>query len=103
MRVGGIRISHMSHIDKPTAILLTATRGKKEEVTILPLAVEQATTAKQPVDPLNAAEDMIAKAKTLDELDAVSKRINASDKFNAGQKAALAELASVRISELAKS
>lgn len=39
MEVGGIRISHMSHIDKPVTIALTATRGNKKPVTVHPLVV----------------------------------------------------------------
>lgn len=36
-KVGGIRISHLSHIDKPLSIALTETRGKKSKHTIQPL------------------------------------------------------------------
>lgn len=32
--VGGIRISHLSHIEKDTKLKLTATRGKKSEILI---------------------------------------------------------------------
>lgn len=39
MEVGGIRISHMSHIDKPVTIALTATRGNKKPVTVQPLVI----------------------------------------------------------------
>lgn len=35
--VGGIRISHLSHIDKQIKVNLTATRGKKQEYLITPL------------------------------------------------------------------
>lgn len=34
---GGIRISHMSHIDKPLNIALTVTRGKRAPFTVQPL------------------------------------------------------------------
>lgn len=37
VRVGGIRISHLSGIDKPKTFLLTQNRGKRAEVTILPI------------------------------------------------------------------
>lgn len=48
MEVGGIRVSHMSHIDKPVTIALTATRGNKKPVTIKPLTVnESSKTAHQ--------------------------------------------------------
>ena len=35
--VGGIRISHMSHIDRALRIALTVTRGKREPFTVTPL------------------------------------------------------------------
>jgi hypothetical protein len=35
--VGGIRISHMSHIDKPVELLAQTTRGKREKFTVEPL------------------------------------------------------------------
>lgn len=35
--VGGIRISHMSHIDKPVSMSLAQTRGKKTPYTVQPL------------------------------------------------------------------
>jgi hypothetical protein len=36
-RVGGIRVSHLSDIDKPLSIMLTATRGKRANHTVDPL------------------------------------------------------------------
>lgn len=36
-KVGGIRVSHLSHIDKPLSLALTATRGKRTTHTIQPL------------------------------------------------------------------
>lgn len=35
--VGGIRISHMSHIDKPTEVMVQTTRGKRETFKVTPL------------------------------------------------------------------
>lgn len=35
--VGGIRISHMSHIDGPQKVKVQVTRGKREEFTVQPL------------------------------------------------------------------
>jgi len=35
--VGGIRISHMSHIDKPRDVMLQVTRGKRERFAVEPL------------------------------------------------------------------
>ena len=39
MEVGGIRISHMSHMDKPQTMALTATRSKRAPFTVQPLSV----------------------------------------------------------------
>jgi hypothetical protein len=38
MEVGGIRISHLSHIDKSFTLALTVTRGKRAPLTVEPLA-----------------------------------------------------------------
>lgn len=35
--VGGIRVSHMSHLDKPLNLKLTTTRGKRAPFTVQPL------------------------------------------------------------------
>ncbi len=40
IKVGGIRISHMSHIDRNAALMLTATRGRKNEYVVKPLATD---------------------------------------------------------------
>ena len=37
VRIGGIRISHMTGIDRETSFMLTVTRGKKSEVLISPI------------------------------------------------------------------
>ena len=36
-KVGGIRVSHLSHIDGPVSAMLTATRGKRANHTVEPL------------------------------------------------------------------
>jgi hypothetical protein len=43
LATGGIRISHMSHIDKETVVVVMKSKGKKAGVKILPLRVEAAT------------------------------------------------------------
>lgn len=43
MVVGGIKISHMSHIDKKASFNLTVTRGKKATHTVEPITGEIAT------------------------------------------------------------
>lgn len=60
VRVGGIRISHMTGLDKPKTFVVTVSRGKKAEYTIHPLtmtASEQAyiADARQEIE---AAETM---------------------------------------------
>ena len=40
MDVGGIRVSHLSHIDKPLSVALTVSRGKRQAYTVKPLADE---------------------------------------------------------------
>ncbi len=35
--LGGIRISHLSHISKPISIMLTATRGRKAQFNVSPI------------------------------------------------------------------
>lgn len=40
LAVGGIRISHMSHIEAPVTMALTATRGSKKAFTVKPLTVQ---------------------------------------------------------------
>ena len=35
--VGGLRVSHVSHIDKPLTVALTVTRGKRAPFTVQPL------------------------------------------------------------------
>lgn len=39
LNVGGIRISHMSHIDKKTVVVVMKTKGKKAGIEVSPLAV----------------------------------------------------------------
>lgn len=45
--VGGIRISHMSHIDKRLTLALTVTRGKRAPYTVEPLPDDAPTSAVQ--------------------------------------------------------
>lgn len=47
MEVGGIRISHMSHIERPMSFALTATRGVKKGYKVEPLKQSPAESAAQ--------------------------------------------------------
>jgi hypothetical protein len=60
--VGGIEISHLSHIDKPLTIALTATRGKRKNFTVTPLP---AVVARDFLAEANAAGDNIATLRAL--------------------------------------
>ncbi len=42
MEVGGIRISHMSHLDGPLTLALTMTKGSRKPFVVRPLKVEDA-------------------------------------------------------------
>lgn len=54
MTVGGIRISHLSHIDREISVSLTATKGKKAQHNILPLEI---TTLDDVLKAIAAATD----------------------------------------------
>ena len=60
--VGGIEISHLSNIDKPLTIALTATRGKRKNFTVTPLP---AVVARDFLAEANAAGDNIATLRAL--------------------------------------
>jgi hypothetical protein len=47
--VGGTRISHLSHIDKPTTVMLMVTRGKRQPFVVQPIGKTKAA------DPVAAA------------------------------------------------
>lgn len=48
IKVGGIRISHLSHLDNPLSIALTVTRQKRQPYKVLPLAVTKAAAPAAP-------------------------------------------------------
>jgi hypothetical protein len=48
MAVGGIRISHMSHIEAPVTMALTATRASRKPFTVKPLAIKTETQGNGP-------------------------------------------------------
>ncbi|WP_447724565.1 hypothetical protein [Sphingomonas koreensis] len=67
LQVGGIRISHMSGLEKETTVVVMKSKGKKAGMKILPLkdAPRQQQTAELTLDQARAALD---EAGTLDEL-----------------------------------
>lgn len=58
--VGGIRISHMSHIDKPVTMALTATKASRKPFTVQPLSVDKLETS---VPALSEDDPILVKAK----------------------------------------
>ncbi len=69
IKVGGIRISHLSGLEKPKTFLLTKSRGKKTEVTILPIQTEPAKPPTEDEQKLIAAyTDDINQATDLEAL-----------------------------------
>lgn len=77
-KVGGIEIAAMSHIDKPLTVALTATRGKRKNFTVTPLA-----SAPEPRD--ESGRDWLAELTLAgDNLDAITTLGTAARTANAG-------------------
>jgi hypothetical protein len=60
LAVGGIRISHLSHIDEPITMALTATRAQRKPFTVKPLVVTASTASIDRTDSDLVAEGVIA-------------------------------------------
>lgn len=56
IEVGGIRISHASHIDKPVRVLETISRAKRR-----PITIDVLKTAKKTLTDINGAKEAIEK------------------------------------------
>jgi len=76
MDVGGIRVSHLSHLDKRITLALTVTRGKRAPFTVEPLP--DVPAAMSPED-ATEFERRIAEAVTLPDLEAVAADLKARD------------------------
>lgn len=59
--VGGIRVSHLSHIPKPLTIALTATRGNKKPITVKPLVID--VSSEDTLDEAAIKQEAIAAAR----------------------------------------
>lgn len=68
-KVGGIQISHMSHLTKPLTVALTATRGKRKSFTVEPLNAEPVkdTSGRDWMKELTLAGDNLAALTALGE------------------------------------
>jgi len=96
VRVGGIRISHLSGMTSPTKFLITQTRGKRVEVTISPIVDKPSVNPQKPqhtnigkwggnVTPEKrgaaslAAADKLYVARNLDGLEAMLAKVKAME------------------------
>ena len=77
--VGGIRISHVSHIERDIAVALTATKGKKTLHAIKALKVAPRQQPKQGDTSPAARAQRIAAAVAAGEMDAAKEAISALD------------------------
>ncbi len=72
-QVGGIRISHITGIDKPQTLKLTETRGKKAPFTVEPLqATQQPRTERTIEERIAAAAQAYAQATTAEQIDKIA-------------------------------
>jgi hypothetical protein len=76
VKVGGIRISHLSGMETPRTFMLTIGRGKRVEVTIHPLA----TLAPEEQELITAATEAIEGADTPETLRACGEQIKGESK-----------------------
>jgi len=81
LKVGGIRISHMSHIAAPVIMALTAKKGSKKAYKVLPLVVEQpdAATAALPLLDSQGALRRVSPAKWLEKMREVLGKLESAD------------------------
>jgi hypothetical protein len=64
MAVGGIRISHMTHIDHEVTLALTASKAKRANFVVRPLAMQKATQPK--LTPEQVTDRIVADIKSAD-------------------------------------
>jgi hypothetical protein len=77
LKVGGIRISHMSHIDGPVTMALTAKKGSKKAFKVLPLPQEKPAPVAEPVAPAVdkaalATDALLARIAAVHDMDALA-------------------------------
>lgn len=85
LKVGGIRISHMSHIDQPVVMALTAKKGSKKAFKVQPLKVEAHPSRAQLMAEavaarIDAAADVAAMAAITSDPKVVEQRAWLADK-----------------------
>ena len=88
VKIGGIRISHVSHIEQPISVLLSTSRGKRKPYLIHPLTIREMPAAKfaDVLARMAAAEDestLLAIAKEINEEASDQQREQARAAFRA--------------------
>lgn len=81
LAVGGIRISHMSHLDQKRTIVLMVTKAKKAPYVVQPLAPEaerQATPAESITAILDSLEADLKAAETREQCEVIKEEFNVS-------------------------
>ena len=93
MEVGGIRISHLSHIDRTLTMALTETKGRKKPFVVQPLVIEPAPKPGGFVEWLSGYSDRLKAATKLEEIAAImgsdDKAISIRTRGSEKQKAAM--------------
>ncbi len=79
VKVGGIRISHLSGLDTPRTFTLTVGRGIREEVTIQPLKAKPAISPEEQAY-IDGAKEQIEKASDLDTLGEIGAVLKSASK-----------------------
>lgn len=78
-KVGGIEISHLSHINKPVDIALTVTRGKRKLFTVKPMPAPAKSAAPTVPDDVKANTEKAVAEGTIDQYIAWLAERNAPD------------------------
>lgn len=100
VEVGGIRISHMSGIDKNISMSLTATRGSKKPFTVKPLVIQD-TGAPITEQDYKGWTDRMDKADTLEAIEKIRDQIKAvSDRYDEDSRAKLRKYYTDRLSQI---
>lgn len=89
MKVGGIRVSHMSHLPEKKTVALLVTRGRKAPYTVLPLANAPSSAAETADPAVKWSNGFKAKLETLTDAMAI-------EAFEMEKSAKLAELQGAR-------
>jgi hypothetical protein len=100
LEVGGVRISHMSHIDRPLSMALTATKGRRADYTVNPLIVEVSQPAQPQSDTPAVIAERIKAAGSVGDLEAIWKASAQTRRDYPEHVEALKQLAGDRKAEL---